>query len=287
MSIVRVEHSKEKPFVVITRQAVDDHSLSWGARGLLCYLIGRPDNWTVSVKHLSELVSGKGGGRTSIYSMLKELIENGYCSREQKIGPQGRFTMIEYVVYEFKKSLPHSGYPNTAEPLPVDQPLTNNDSLPSNEKEQQQKKKVASAPVVVSSSSKKPPPDEEAIKNAEFAANQYIESQTKKGLPVDEKRIRRQALNEKWVPNKTKKDLEREKKEAQEKATDDAEKRKKKIEKIVAKAEPRFTNSFYVSLSERVVIVRTPKGSCPIAYADTDSVQQVEYYLNQFLDGSG
>lgn len=116
MSIVRIEHNKTNPYVVLNKRALEDTNISWGAKGLWAYLMSRPDNWNISVVHLSKIYLGKGGGTQAIYTILKELIENGYCSRNQSKNQDGSFSTIEYIITEFKNKVPHSGERDAVEP---------------------------------------------------------------------------------------------------------------------------------------------------------------------------
>lgn len=106
MSIVRIEHNKTNPYVMLNKKVLEDESLSWAAKGLWAYLLSKPDHWKVSVAHLSKIYDRKGGGERAVYSLLNELIENGYCLRQQE-NTGGSFGKVEYVVLEFKKCLPH------------------------------------------------------------------------------------------------------------------------------------------------------------------------------------
>lgn len=108
MSIVRTEHNKDNPYVILNKKALEDKNLSWGAKGLWSYLMSRPDNWNISVAHLSKIYIGKGGGEKAIYTLLNELIENGYCNRIQGKKEKGFFSNTEYIITEFKNKVPHS-----------------------------------------------------------------------------------------------------------------------------------------------------------------------------------
>lgn len=96
-TIIRTEKSKEKPFVMIERIIFEDDGLSWRAKGLLGYLLSRPDNWSVCV---ADLVNRSTDGRDSCYAALKELGEAGYISKEAKTAEAGRFAGYDYLVHE-------------------------------------------------------------------------------------------------------------------------------------------------------------------------------------------
>lgn len=108
MSIVRVDHNKNNPYVILNKKALEDPSLSWSAKGLWAYLMSRPDDWTVSVSHLSKIYDERGGGEKAIYAFLNELIEKGYCTRKQLKKEHGEFSKVEYIITEFKNKVPHS-----------------------------------------------------------------------------------------------------------------------------------------------------------------------------------
>jgi len=106
MSIVRINHDKENPYTLINKTALEDDDLSWAAKGLWSYLISRPDNWNVSVKHLVssfQKEGKKGGGRDAVHNLLNELIEFGYCIRIQHKTSKGLFDSYEYIILEHKK----------------------------------------------------------------------------------------------------------------------------------------------------------------------------------------
>ena len=134
MSSIRTQHDKNNPYVMLNKGALEDSNLSWAAKGLWAYLLGRPDNWHVSVAHLSKLYDGRGGGEKAIYTLLNELIDNGYCERKQEKGKDGQWQSTEYVVHELKECLPHPLQRDAVEPDAVKGGTTNKGVLISNEK---------------------------------------------------------------------------------------------------------------------------------------------------------
>jgi hypothetical protein len=105
MSIVRIQHDKDKPYVQINKAGLETPNVSWAAKGLWAYLISRPDNWRVSVLHLSKIYTGKnrGNGEKGVRAALAELIEEGYVFPEKIRGEEGKFGGLNYVVYESKQ----------------------------------------------------------------------------------------------------------------------------------------------------------------------------------------
>lgn len=95
MSVVRVH--KQENYSAIKNETLRDASLSWEARGLLAYLLSRPDNWQISVVDLTK--QSKHQGIKVIRRLLKELESRGYVERKRVTGDDGRFVWTS-VVYE-------------------------------------------------------------------------------------------------------------------------------------------------------------------------------------------
>jgi hypothetical protein len=106
-------------YVTINQDAVEDSRLSWAARGLLGYLLSRPDDWKVLIKDLQR----RGDlGRDGVYKLLRELREAGYVQYQRTRDVQGRMRGGIYYVREIPS--PHPDLPDTAEadtaaPCPV------------------------------------------------------------------------------------------------------------------------------------------------------------------------
>ena len=118
-TIIRVAHRRD-PYVVIDRRALEDTRLSWAARGLLGYLLAKPDDWTLRIGDLRK----RGDlGRDALYRQLKLLERVGYVKRTLTRDPKGHVTGVEYLVFEVPEALfpekPESATPDTAEPFPV------------------------------------------------------------------------------------------------------------------------------------------------------------------------
>jgi hypothetical protein len=96
MSIIRIE-KRSNPFAIIDKRCLEDTSLSWRAKGMLAYLISRPDNWKVCVHHL---VGVSEDGRDANYSILRELRDAGYVTKVESRDELGMITSTDYVVTE-------------------------------------------------------------------------------------------------------------------------------------------------------------------------------------------
>lgn len=132
MSIIRAPRP-EANFYMLSKSISEDARLSWAARGLLVFLLGKPDHWAVSVTHLRNETSksSKPTGRDGVYGLLQELITAGYVQRRQDRLGSGLLGETHYVVSES----PLPDLPYTAAPLPA-QPYTANPTLVSIEGEQ-------------------------------------------------------------------------------------------------------------------------------------------------------
>ena len=78
--IIRVEYRRRNPYVVIDRRPLEDPRLGWAARGLLGYLLAKPDDWQLRV---SDLCRRGDLGRDGIRRVLHQLQDYGYVRREQ------------------------------------------------------------------------------------------------------------------------------------------------------------------------------------------------------------
>ncbi len=126
---VRVTDRGQHAFVVIDRRTLEDDRLSWAARGVIGYLLSKPDDWEVQVEDLRN----RGDlGREGIYSVLKELERYGYLKRPRCRDTRGHFRRVDTTVFE----VPVADLPDTAEPDTVKpetgQPYPANPTLLSN-----------------------------------------------------------------------------------------------------------------------------------------------------------
>jgi hypothetical protein len=91
---IRVEHRKQ--FAIIDSRTVNDPALSMRARGVLVWLLEKPDGWRVSAhaitRHCPE-------GRDAIRAALQELMDSGYLTRQKVQAENGQWT-TESVVRE-------------------------------------------------------------------------------------------------------------------------------------------------------------------------------------------
>lgn len=154
MSIIRAPR-RETNFYVLDKRISEDKSLSWAARGLLVFLLGKPAHWVVSVQALINETSGSRikSGRDAVWALLGELMAAGYCQRVQSRNEDGTMGGMNYMISEsasFAKrsnNQPLTDNPGTAEPG------TANPLLVSTDKKQGLKKKQGLTPSSPSPSS--------------------------------------------------------------------------------------------------------------------------------------
>ena len=97
MSIMRFSKGKKNPYFLCLTATINDRRLSCKAKGLLCYLLSKPDNWYVNY---ADLTSHCSDGIKSIRSSINELIKNGYLVRSQLRSNNGRFGYHDFIIYE-------------------------------------------------------------------------------------------------------------------------------------------------------------------------------------------
>lgn len=124
-------------FYVLNKAISEDRRLSWAARGLLVYLLGKPDNWKVMPAALVNETAGSArpAGRDLVYGLLAELKTAGYLTQRQDRNADGSMGSVSYLVSEQPLPANPDAAPLPALPDPVNPPL------PSIEENQGHKKK--------------------------------------------------------------------------------------------------------------------------------------------------
>lgn len=116
-----IRAARRHRFTTLDTRVIEDARLSWAARGVLAYLLSRPDNWRVIAKDLQR----RGDlGRDGVYGVLRELREAGYIRFQRVRDPAGRVTGACYFVseepaYELHSALPEEAQPDSAKPDPA------------------------------------------------------------------------------------------------------------------------------------------------------------------------
>lgn len=118
MSIIRAPRP-ESNFYILDKKISEDRRLSWAARGILIFLLGKPDNWKVSIQALINETSESGRPmmETALYAVIHELLGVGYLQRKKHGSGH-----IDYFVHEIpvppepKQQEPNPGNPNQDNP---------------------------------------------------------------------------------------------------------------------------------------------------------------------------
>jgi hypothetical protein len=102
-------------YLVLDQRIIDDTRLSWAARGMLAYLLSRPDNWEVRVTDLQR----RGNlGRDGTYKLISDLRSTGYVEFQQTRDARGCIRGGSYIVREIPNP-PHPESPDTDVPEPA------------------------------------------------------------------------------------------------------------------------------------------------------------------------
>lgn len=96
MAIFRV-YKESGNFVTVNKDFIHDPNLSWKAKGILLYLLSRPDDWQI---YETELKKHACDGRDSLRTGIKELEKVGYIQRKRIRDDKGHFREYEYRVFE-------------------------------------------------------------------------------------------------------------------------------------------------------------------------------------------
>ena len=134
----------ESNFYLLDKRISEDKKLSWASRGLLIFLLGKPDNWRISAEYLAQQTneSSKKTGKQGVYSLLDELIVASYVVRSDKQAHDEKTGFLlgyDYVVYDSPcrpepckaepcKAEPCKAEPCKAEPCKANHPLISIDT---------------------------------------------------------------------------------------------------------------------------------------------------------------
>jgi len=118
--------NKAPPFTRILNVSLHDERLSFKARGLLAYMLSKPDNYRF---YIEELTKHTTEGKDSIRAGLKELERLGYIKRYSIKDSRGKIMSWEIDIYETPTLRPESGFPVVENPT-----LVTNDYIITNDK---------------------------------------------------------------------------------------------------------------------------------------------------------
>jgi len=118
-TIMRVKKDRDNPYVMINKSFVNDKTLTFKAKGILIYLLSKPDNWRVMV---CDLINSSIDGETAVRNGIKELITAGYIEKKITRTNKGRFEKFEYIIYETRQTFENSD----VEPIVKNQEMEEN-----------------------------------------------------------------------------------------------------------------------------------------------------------------
>ena len=110
-------------YTVVHNELIEDKQLTWKARGILVYLLSKPDHWRTTSAHLA---SQSPEGIYAVRAGLQQLERAGYIRRIKKQNSRGQWSTytvvfdhpqpvdnyVEKVGYlsTAEEQLPHSGF---------------------------------------------------------------------------------------------------------------------------------------------------------------------------------
>ncbi len=96
-TIFRIHKGRDNPFVMVDRRPVENPEMSFKAKGILTYLLSRPDNWEVN---LPDLLKHSTDGADSIRTGLRELRKAGHARLVPHRNEARQVVKWVYEVYE-------------------------------------------------------------------------------------------------------------------------------------------------------------------------------------------
>lgn len=108
-----ITRKRRDSFAIVPNAVANDERLTFEERGVLIYLLAKPNDWNVSAV---DLMRRGGFGRDKAYRILQKLKTVGYLRRTQSKDQSGRFMAYDYEVHD-------SAVPDE---LPLAQPLPGN-----------------------------------------------------------------------------------------------------------------------------------------------------------------
>lgn len=123
-------HQDSDPFSRVPKSLLSDTRLSWKAKGVLAYLIGKTPDWKVRI---TDVVNQSTDGRDSVRSAIDELKQAGYAKSECVKSETGQVDEWKLHVSDrpiFANVSPETGFPDLAEPEVEKPTLSKNEVLP-------------------------------------------------------------------------------------------------------------------------------------------------------------
>jgi hypothetical protein len=121
MTILR--RNRNANYTAIPNTVAEDERLSLEARGLLLYLLVKPEKWEVRITDIQKRC---GVGRDKAYRLINECIEAGYIDRVAERDADGKMLRYVHIVRDEPENmpLPENPKPLPEKPDPVNQDLS-------------------------------------------------------------------------------------------------------------------------------------------------------------------
>jgi hypothetical protein len=94
--VTTIRVAKRDRFTAIDRRTINDDQLSFRARGILIWLLDKPDDWVCDSTRLAQQATE---GRDAVRTALKELEAAGYLERLKSRDDKGHW-VTEWVIHE-------------------------------------------------------------------------------------------------------------------------------------------------------------------------------------------
>lgn len=115
---IHVHKRTTDPFARVPKTVLDDETLSWKAKGILAYLIGKPADWKVII---NDLVKRSTDRHAAVKTGLKELRKAGYarleCLREKGKVVAWKWHVADEPLFKNVNNLNPTGSPEVDFPL--------------------------------------------------------------------------------------------------------------------------------------------------------------------------
>lgn len=125
MAIIR--QKRKERFSIVDNKVIEDERLSFKARGLLIYMLSKPDDWKFYTEELAK--RSNKDGISAIKTALNEIEDAGYLTRKQGHKKNGQFTSQDWILTDTSTNLPQVEKP-LADKAPAGKALADNRTLP-------------------------------------------------------------------------------------------------------------------------------------------------------------
>jgi hypothetical protein len=95
-------NSSAKKFKTFRYEVFQDKKLSWRARGIMAYLLSKPEEWE---GQLFDLTRASKEGRKIVQKALKELVDNGYAQLKHRPLKDNKFQGSYYEFFDTPKTV--------------------------------------------------------------------------------------------------------------------------------------------------------------------------------------